>query len=189
MTSDRLPDPPTGYRACSLDPDPSIGVFARGLATGWLVAVVVLVVLVWLNQEHYTALGVVGVVLVTAGVHEAIHAVVCRALGLRVTGGVVLDGLETGPYILPYGGFQTRRESALLAAAPTLVLTPVLVLLVVAGGTTVALAALAVLFFNTLGAVFDLRAVVTVLRLPTDALAYPTVDGEIRYYAPSDVRS
>jgi hypothetical protein len=41
-----------------------------------------------------------------------------------------------------------------------------------------ALAVLAVLFVNTVGAVADLRLVVTALGLPSGALAYPTADGE-----------
>ena len=184
MVLDRSPDPPPDYRPYTPDPDPSIEMFARVLAVGWLLAVVVLGVLVWLNHEHYTAFGVVSIVLVTAVVHELLHAVVGWALGLQVSSGIEFDGLATGPYILPHGGFQTRRESALLAAAPTLVLTPVFLLVVVVGGTGLALAALAALFVNTLGAVFDLRPVVTTLRLPAGALEYHTAEGEIQYYAP-----
>lgn len=177
------PNPPTGYRAYSLDSDPSIGIFARAVAVGWVLAVVVLGGLVFLHHEQY-GVGVVGVVLVTVVVHELIHAAAGRFLGLQVAAGFDVGGLESGPYILPYGEFQTRRESALLAAAPTLVFTPVFVLLAVVGGTAVALAALAALFINTIGAVFDLRALLTALRLPAGALAYPAADGELHFYAP-----
>lgn len=83
------------------------------------------------------------------------------------------------------GSFQTRRESALLAAAPMLVLTPASLLLMVVGSTASALAALAALFVNTLGAVADLRLVVTALGLPSGALAYPAADGEFYFYAPA----
>jgi hypothetical protein len=184
-TEDTAPAPPTGYRPYMLDPDPSPGMVARVLAAGWVLAVVVLGGLVWLSHEQYTALGVVGVVLVTTVVHEAVHAVVGWMLGLELTAGVEFDGLASGPYVLPYGSFQTRRETALLAAAPTLVLSPVLLLLVVVGGTATVLAALAALFLNTVGAVFDLRAVMTTLRLPAGALTYPAADGELHFYAPA----
>jgi hypothetical protein len=183
MTPDRSPAPPDGYQRYRLDSEPSIGIFARAVAAGWVLAVVVLGGLVFLYHERY-GVGVVGVVLVTVVVHEVIHAAAGRLFGLQVTAGFDVGGLESGPYILPHGGFQTRRESALMAAAPTLVLAPVFVLLAVVGGTTVALAALAALFINTIGAVFDLRAVMTAFRLPGGALAYPAADGEMHFYAP-----
>lgn len=180
-----MPASPPGYQRYRLDADPSIGVVAWVLAVGWLLAVVVLAVLVVLNYEHYTAVGVIAIILVTAGVHEALHAVVGRAFGLQVAGGFEFDGLASGPYILSHGEFQTRRESALMAAAPTLVLTPVFLLVGVVGAPALSLVALMGLFVNTLGAVFDLRAVVTTLRLPADTLEYHTVDGEVHYYAPT----
>lgn len=178
------PNLPAGYKRYTPDPDAPFGLSARALASGWLLAVIVLGALVWLHQDHYS-FGVVGVVVVTIGVHEAVHAVVGWMLGLELTAGFDVAGLETGPYILPYGDFQTRHESALLAAAPTLVLTPVFLLLTAVGGTATALAALAGLFVNTLGAVGDLRVVVTALQLPAGALEYHTAEGEIRYYAPA----
>ena len=181
MVSDCLPDPPTGYHLHIPEPPTSFGIAARALAGGWLLAIAVFGALVWFNQDHYT-LGVLGVVFVTTVAHEIVHAVVGWLLGLELTAGFDIDGLASGPYILPYGEFQTRRESALLAAAPTLVLSPVLVLLVVVGGTATTLAALAALFVNTLGAVADLRVVVTALQLPPDALEYHTAEGEVRYY-------
>jgi hypothetical protein len=178
-TEDTAPAPPTGYRPYTLDPDRSLGMVARVLAAGWLLAVGVLGGLVWVNHDRYTVFGVV--VVVTIVVHEAVHAVVGWMLGLELTAGFDIAGLETGPYILPYGDFQTRRESVLLAAAPTLVLTPLLLLVIGVGGTASALAAL---FVNTLGAVADLRVVVTALQIPSGALEYHTADGEIRYYTP-----
>jgi hypothetical protein len=177
------PDPPAGFHPYTPAPDASFGFVARGLAGGWLLAVVVLGGLVWLHQDHYSV-SVVVVVLVMTVIHELVHAAVGWLLGLELTAGFDIAGLETGPYILTYGEFQTRRESALLAAAPTLVLTPVLLLLAVVGGTAMALAALAALFVNTLGAVADLRVVLTALRLPAGTLEYHTSGGEIRYYTP-----
>lgn len=184
MDGSPAPDPPPDYRAYTPDPDPSIEMFARVLAVGWLLAVVALGALVWFNHDHYTALSVAGIVLVTAVIHELLHAAVARALGLQVSGGFEFDGLASGPYILPYGGFQTRRESVQVAAAPTLVLTPIFLLLVVVGGAALALTALVGLFANTIGAVFDLRAVVTAIQLPAGALEYHTAEGEIQYFAP-----
>lgn len=182
---DSSPVPLTGYQRYRLDSDSSLGVVARVLAAGWVLAVAVLLGLVWLSHDHYTAVGVLAVVLVTTVVHEAVHAVVGWMLGLEVTAGIEFDGLATGPYILAHGAFQTRRETVLLTAAPTVVLTPALVLLGVVGGTATAFAALLALFWNTFGAVFDLRAVVTAARLPAGVLAYSTADGETRYFAPT----
>jgi hypothetical protein len=179
------PDPPAGFRSYTPAPDARFGFVARGLAGGWLLAVIGLGALVWLNQDHYSIGAVAVVALLTTVAHELVHAVVGWVLGLELTAGFDIAGLDTGPYILPYGDFQTRRESALLAAAPTLVLTPVFLLLIVIGGAAVALAALAGLLVNTLGAVADLRLVVTTLGLPSGALAYPTAEGEMRYYRDS----
>ena len=179
------PDPPAGFHPHTPAPDAPFGFVARGLAGGWLLAVIGLGALVWLNQDHYSIGAVAVVALVTTVAHELVHAVVGRLLGLELTAGFDIAGLDTGPYILPYGGFQTRVESALLAAAPTLVLAPVLLLLIGVGGTASVLAALAALFVNTLGAVADLRLVVTALGLPSGALAYPAADGEFHFYAPA----
>jgi hypothetical protein len=179
------PDPPAGFHPYTPAPDARFGFVARGLAGGWLLAVIGLGALVWLNQDHYSIGAVAVVALLTTVAHELVHAVVGWLLGLELTAGFDIAGLDTGPYILPYGDFQTRRESALLAAAPTLVLTPVLLLLIGVGGTTSALAALVALFVNTLGAVADLRLVVTALGLPSGALAYPAADGEFHFYAPA----
>ena len=175
------PDPPAGFHPYTPVPDASFGFVARGLAGGWLLAVIGLGALVWLNQDHYSIGAVAVVALVTTVVHELVHATVGWLFCLELTAGFDIAGLETGPYILAYGEFQTRRESVLLAAAPTLVLTPVLVLLAVVGGTAMALAAL---FVNTLGAVADLRVVLTALRLPAGTLEYHTSGSEIRYYTP-----
>ncbi|WP_435078980.1 DUF3267 domain-containing protein [Halococcus sp. AFM35] len=183
------PDPPAGFHPYTPAPDTPFGFVARGLAGGWLLAVIGLGALVWLNQDHYSIGAVAVVALVTTVVHELVHAAVGWLLGLELTAGFDIAGLETGPYILTYGEFQTRRESALLAAAPTLVLAPVFVLLMVVGSTATALAALAALFVNTLGAVGDLRVVVTTLQLPPDALEYHTSSGEVRYYVRAEAGS
>jgi hypothetical protein len=175
-------DPPTGFRSYTPVSDAPFGFVACGLAGGWLLAVIGLGALMWLNQDHYSIGAVAVVALVTTVAHELVHAVVGWMLGLELTAGFDIAGLDTGPYILPYGGFQTRGESALLATAPTLVLTPAFLLVIAIGGTAVALAALAGLFVNTLGAVADLRLVATTLRLPSGTLAYPTAEGEMRYY-------
>jgi len=178
-----VPAPPVGYRIFTPPSNPSLGPLARLLVTGWVLTVLVLGGALW--RYHGPYLPIFAAALVVVVVHELIHAAAGWAIGMRITAGVDFDGLETGPYILPYGDFQTRRESVLLAAAPSLVLTPVLLLIAVVGGTATMFAALAALFANMLGAVSDFQTVVTTLQTPTGTLTYPARDGEVWYFVRS----
>jgi hypothetical protein len=179
------PDPPTGYQLYNPDQDPSLGTGARVVLTGWVVAVVVILVFIWLNHERFS-LRLLWIFLATVLVHEGIHAIVGYLLGLRVRLMIEVDGVLSGPAILAYGDFLTCYESVLLSAAPILVVSPICLLLMVVGNPTVVLAALGAMFVNTVGAVGDVGQILDSLTLPSNTLEYYTSEDDVKYYVPAD---
>ena len=96
-------------------------------------------------------------------VHEAIHAVVARAFGLRVSFGVKWYAV----YTVPYGGCVTRWQNGLISLAPLVVITVgCLITYVFAASTELVTIAIFVLISNGIGSGFDLRSSFRLFRYP-----------------------
>ncbi|ODR83339.1 hypothetical protein BG842_10045 [Haladaptatus sp. W1] len=180
------PSPPAGY--C---PPERFRYSSAFLALASLVAFVVSVVgfgaLLWFLQGtpeggsvSFGFAGVVAVFLVclaTLVVHEAIHGLVFRWLGYRVSFGFAPH--VPALYTAAFGQFVTRRDNLLTGVAPLVVITAVAVPLL-AAPLPVASVAYLVLLVNTSGAVGDVYMSWRLWRLPPETLFYD-VDIEHSY--------
>ncbi|GAA0224644.1 DUF3267 domain-containing protein [Halobacterium noricense] len=112
-----------------------------------------------------------GVFVGTLVVHEAIHGLVFRRLGYRVSYG--FEPRIPALYTAAFGQFVTRRDNMLVGVAPLVVMTLVGIPLL-AGPMPVALAAYFALLVNTSGAVGDLYLLWRLRRMPTETVLYDT---------------
>ncbi|WP_435155643.1 DUF3267 domain-containing protein [Haladaptatus sp. DFWS20] len=113
----------------------------------------------------------IGVFIGTLLVHEAIHGLVSRLLGYRVSYG--FEPRIPALYTAAFGQFVTRRDNMLVGVAPLVVITLVGIPLL-AGPMPVALAAYFALLVNTSGAVGDLYLLWRLWRLPPETMLYDT---------------
>ncbi|MCI0393704.1 MAG: DUF3267 domain-containing protein [Chloroflexi bacterium] len=126
---------------------------------------------------------VLATVLLGVLVHEAVHGLAYRLLGYRVTFGANLRLFAA--YAAAFGQFQKRNHNLVVALAPLLVITAVMVPLLAAPDHTVSLVALAMLLFNTGGAVGDLYLAWRLLRWPAAALLYDVNPKTMLVYLPA----
>lgn len=117
----------------------------------------------------------------TVVAHEAIHAAVARALGYRVSWGVTW----MVAYVLVAERYISRRDMALVAVAPLVVLSGVGVAGLLAGGPTVAGMATVLLVVNTSGVVGDLYLLYRTARLPPGSLFYDVDVNTMLIYEPA----
>lgn len=113
----------------------------------------------------------IGVFIGTLLVHEAIHGLVFRRLGYRVSYG--FEPRIPALYTAAFGQFVTRRDNMLVGIAPLVVISLVGIQLL-AGPMPVALAAYFALLVNTSGAVGDLYLLWRLWRMPPETVLYDT---------------
>nr|WP_282594730.1 DUF3267 domain-containing protein [Halomarina salina] len=125
----------------------------------------------------------------TLVVHEAVHGVVARALGYRVTFGVA--HLGTLLYAAYAGTFEqrvTRRDLALTAVAPLVVITLGCALALAVVPDWLVVPFVVALIVNTSGVAGDLYLLYYLLRVPRGSLFYDVSVDEMLVYEPASDR-
>lgn len=134
----------------------------------------------------WTLLALVTVSILTLLVHEALHGIVARILGYRVSFGVVrLDRLLFAAYAGTFEQRVTRRDLAVVAVAPLLFITVGCVVGLAAGPEWLLTPLVVVLVVNTSGAAGDLYLLYYIARLPRGSLFYDLSIDEMLVYEPA----
>ena len=118
-------------------------------------------------------------------IHESIHAIVAWALGFDIGLGIeVTSWLDWRWFIIPYGEFQTRVETALIAIAPVGCMAFLGAAGIALGSQAFAIASALIVLFNTAGSIGDVATVLLMWALPSGALVRHSSDGDARYDIP-----
>ena len=203
MDSEWPPTPPGGYRKHDPEYDPPGYVTAA--LYGWFFGMSVAIPMLAIRLKGFTTMvraasaiaqydsfsewlmyffWVLGMIVVTAILHEGIHAICSRWFGFRTKFDLEHTNLvNITPTTLTYGGFQSRTESLVIMLAPLIVLTPVSFLVLAASSNAWILASAAfVALANTAGAVGDLASAWLIWKLPVGELIYHGREGQQQYY-------
>ena len=186
------PSPPAGYEMSQEVPETSPFRVRAGILCGIFGAIVVVIVIAWVRRHHLivespaVSIGLVPLILAGIVAHEAIHACVSWWAGCRTLFRIEWDGINSAPAVLPYGAFQTRRETILFYLAPLGILCTVSFPILVYGTGVLATAALVVLVTSLVESMGDLHDVWFVVQLPRRALEHHDETGRIQYYVPID---
>lgn len=130
-------------------------------------------------------LGLLLAFVATVVVHEAVHGVVARALGYRVSFGVTKLGRFL--YAAYAGTFEqrvSRRDLAVIAAAPLVVVTLACVVGLAVVPDAFVLPLLAALAVNTSGVAGDVYLLYYVTRVPRGSQFYDLSVDEMLVYEP-----
>jgi len=157
-------------------------------------AIVCLVGYSWLaatlrNGEFAITFGPAGLVVLlgtfvgTVLVHEAIHGAVARLLGYEVSYGIAWS--MAAAYAASFEQPITRRDNAIVAVAPLVVLTPIGVALVPVVDGLVLLVVFFVLVLNTASAAGDLYLLARLARMPPGTVLYDVSVDEMLVYEPA----
>ena len=185
------PLPPAGYEMSQEDPETSPFRVRAGLLCGVFGAVVVVLVIAWMRRHHLifespvVSLGLVPLILTEVVVHEGIHVLVGRWAGCRTLFRIEWNGINSAPAVLPYGAFQTRRETMLFYLAPLGTLSAISLPLLIFGIGVSATAGLIILVTTLVSSIGDLHDVWFVFQLPEGTLEHHDSTGAIQYYVPS----
>jgi hypothetical protein len=135
------------------------------------------------------ALGLLGLLVAFAGtlvVHEAIHGLVARALGYHVTFGVArLGTLLYAAYAGTFDQRVSRRDLALVAVAPLVVITLGCILALAVAPDWLVVPLVVALTVNTSGVAGDLYLLYYVGRVPRGSLFYDLSIDEMLVYEPA----
>lgn len=117
-------------------------------------------------------------------VHEALHALAGKAVGLETEFYLEYSfPVSLTPSVVAYGDFQSRGESIIIALAPLVILTPVSILvLAVAHQSWLIASAAWFVFGNSAGAVGDLASASVLWNLPSSELVHHDSAGRRQYY-------
>ena len=185
------PSPPAGYEMSQEVPETSPFRVRAGILFGVFGAIIVVLAIAWVRRQHLTvespvvSLGVVPLILIEVLVHEGIHALVGWWAGCRTLFRIEWNGINSAPAVLPYGAFQTRRETMLFYLAPLGTLSAISLPLLVFGTGVGPTAALVVLVTSLVSSIGDLHDVWFVFQLPEGALEHHNPMGDIQYYVPA----
>ena len=196
------PAPPDGYRFCS----PSLPLFARILVGLWvplsffaLVALIIVIhgpvgslrllgLLISQGLANYPlyVVSVLSLVALMIVVHELLHLLPTLLLGytVNVEARRVDSWLDWRFILIPFGEFQSRFDTLVIAVAPLVLVTPVGIAALASGSAVLAGAASLLLTVNTLGAVADIETVLLMLALPPGALVRHDSAGREQNYVP-----
>jgi hypothetical protein len=108
--------------------------------------------------------------IVTVGVHEAIHVVIIRVFGYHASCGFTWRQLAA--YAGAFGQWQLRRHALLITLAPLVVITAVAIPFLGAPQRSLVVVGFSALLANTSGVAGDLYVTWQLLRLPRQALIY-----------------
>lgn len=117
-------------------------------------------------------------------VHEALHALAGKAVGLETEFHLEYNfPVSLTPSVVAYGDFQSRGESITIALAPLVILTPVSILVLAAAHQPWLIASATwFVFGNSVGAVSDLGSAWVLWNLPSGELVHHDNAGRRQYY-------
>lgn len=182
--------PPDGYRR--YDPAEEMGEWSQSdffdiVAVLWPVSFLVLIGVAYVFAQVGRFLNILVIGVVAMAIHEGLHALAGWLFGLKVTGGVNFKQLS--PYVLTYGGFQSRLQTAVISMAPLAGISAFCLIVVFA------LASLGeplfdVLIFglvNIVLAFYDLLDLRFTLNLPEGTKEYHRQGHDVAYYVPERI--
>ena len=192
------PAPPDGYRFYTPSPLPFS---VRYLVAMWvplsILAVLALTIVthglrlfgIALPQElagfPLYVVSVLSLALLMLVVHELLHVLAAGLLGYEVSVEVGYETVLDWTFaVIPYGEFQSRTDTAVIALAPLLVVSPFGIAALVFVDGVVAAAGAFLLVLNSASAVGDVGSPVMVLFLPPGALLRHDREGREQYYVP-----
>jgi hypothetical protein len=179
------PAPLDGYRR--YDPGEEMGEWFRSdffdiAAVLWPVAFLILMGVSYASAQigRLPIIFVLGVV--AMAIHEGLHVLAGWLFGLEVTAGINFKRLN--PYVLTYGGFQSRLQTAVISMAP---------LVVISAFCVVVLFALALLdrplidvaifgLINIVLSYYDLLDLRFTMSLPEGTKEYHRREHDVAYY-------
>lgn len=137
----------------------------------------------WPDYSHLT---IGAIVLGLAVVHEALHGIVARAFGMRVTFGVKWYGIVA--YTRYYGGRVARWQKAAITLTPVVVITAACVITYQFTTSNELMAlALIVLFSHTVASGIDLRNAIALLWVPYGTVfEIPDRESSMAIYEPQE---
>lgn len=186
MDDDPLPIPPDGYRR--YDPKEEMGEWSQSeffnmVAVFWPLSLLLLMGFSYASAQigrffNILVLGVIAIV-----IHEGLHAITGRLFGLKVDAGINFSRLR--PYVITYGGFQSRLQTAIILAAPLVVLSTfclgVVFVLALLGRPLIDVIILGLI--NIVLAFYDLVDLRFTLNLPEGTKEYHRKGHDVAYYA------
>lgn len=108
--------------------------------------------------------------IVTVGVHEAMHVVVIRVFGYEASCGLLWRQLAA--YAGAFGQWLPRGHALLITLTPLVIITMITVPLLGSSHRALVIVGFAILLANTSGAAGDLYVTWRLLRLPRQAIVY-----------------
>ena len=191
------PAPPDGYHFHSPSPSP---LSVRCLVALWVpVSVLAVFALIIVTRGLDSSgiafpqpagfplyvVSVLSLALLMLVVHELLHVLAASLLGYEVSAEVGFESaLNWTVAVIPYGAFQSRTDTAVIALAPLLVVTPLGIVALVFGDGAVAAAAAFLLALNSVGAVGDVGIPFDMFFLPSGALLRHDSAGREQHYVP-----
>jgi hypothetical protein len=190
VSDESAPAPPDGYRR--YDPEKEMGEWSRSdffdfVAVLWPVAFLILVGVSYISAQVGRLLNILVIGIVAMAIHEGLHILAGRLFGLKVTGGINFKRLS--PYVLTYGGFQSRLETAVISVAPLAVIST-FCLMVVFALASLGQPLIDVVIFgliNIVLAYYDLLDLRFTLNLPEGTKEYHRQGHDVAYYVPEGI--
>lgn len=195
------PAPPDGYKC--RDPPSGLPLYVRLLVALWvpcsLLAVLALVFAVhgFANSialfatfvpRNFAAIAlyagwILSLVVLLVVIHELLHVLAASLLGYDVAMQAhATTRLDWEVSVVTFGKYQTRLETAVIALAPLVIVTPFGIAALALGGDGFVIAAAVLLAVNSAGAVADVRTVLLMLSLPAGELVRHDGRGRRQYY-------
>jgi hypothetical protein len=190
MSDESAPTPPGGYRR--YDPIEEMGEWPRSdffdvVAVLWPVAFLILIGVSYISAQIGRLLSIIVLGVVAMAIHEGLHVLAGRLFGLEVTAGINFKQLS--PYVLTYGGFQSRLQTAVITMAPLAVIST-FCLIVVFVLALLGRPLIDVLIFgliNIVLAYYDLLDLRFTLNLPEGTKEYHRQGHDVAYYVPEGI--
>jgi hypothetical protein len=184
------PAPPDGYRR--YDPEDEMGRWFRSdffdiTAVLWPVALLILMGVSYASAQigRLPIILVLGVV--AMAIHEGLHALAGRLFGFEVTAGINFKGLN--PYVLTYGGFQSRLQTAVISMAPLAIISTFCVVVIFAlallGRPLIDVAIFGLI--NIVLSYYDLLDLRFTMSLPEGTKEYHRQGYDVAYYVPEGI--
>lgn len=186
------PAPPDGYRRYS--PEDEMGRWFRSdffdvAAVFWPIAFLILMGVSYASAQIGRLPVILVLGIIAMAMHEGLHVLAGRLFGLEATVGVNFKRLN--PYVLTYGGFQSRLQTAVISMAPLVVISTFCVVVIFAFAlvgrslTDVAIFGL----INIVLSYYDLLDLRFTMSLPEGTKEYHRQGHDVAYYVPEGVNA
>lgn len=184
------PAPPDGYRR--YDPEEEMGRWFQSdffdiAAVLWPIALLILMGVSYSSAQIGRLLILLVSGIIAMAIHEGLHVLTGWLYGLDVTGGINVKRLS--PYVLTYGGFQSRLQTAVILMAPLMVIS-VFCLIVVFALASLGRPSIDVAIFgliNIVLAYYDLLDLRFTMSLPEGTKEYHRQGHDVAYYVPEGI--